>query len=56
MCYSKNEELENKISQLNIDKNPLNDYEKDTLEFISFGIHILKNLGKFFEKATVNTK
>ena len=31
-------------------------YKKDSLEFISFGIHILKNLGEFFAKATVNTK
>jgi site-specific DNA recombinase len=56
MFNSKNAELENKISQLIIDKNQLNDYEKDSLEFIRFGIHILKNLGEFFEKATVNTK
>ena len=56
MFNSKNADLENKISQLIIDKNQLNDYEKDSLEFISFGIHILKNLGEFFAKATVNTK
>ena len=56
MFNSKNAELENNISQLTIDKNQLNAYEKDSLEFIRFGIHILKNLGEFFEKATVNTK
>ena len=26
------------------------------MEFIRFGIHIIKNIGTFFEKATINTK
>ena len=26
------------------------------MEFIKFGIHIIKNIGTFFEKATINTK
>ena len=26
------------------------------MEFIKFGIYVIKNIGNFFEKATVNTK
>ena len=26
------------------------------MEFIKFGIHVIKNIGNFFEKAKVNTK
>ena len=52
----KDVELSSEIEQLKYEREQLNDYEKDAMEFTKFGIHIIKNLGSFFEKATVNTK
>ena len=34
----------------------MNDYENDTKRFIDYGLHLLKNLGSFFNKASVFTK
>ena len=53
---SKDKELKSEIDKLKMERGQLNDYEKDAMEFTKFGIHMIKNLGSFFEKATVNTK
>ena len=34
----------------------MKDYENDTKRFIDYGLHLLKNLGLFFNKASVSTK
>ena len=53
---TKEDELSSEIKKLEYEKSQLNTYEKDSMEFIKFGIHVIKNIGNFFEKATVNTK
>ena len=53
---TKEDELSREIKQLNSEKSQINTYEKDSIEYIKFGIHVIKNIGNFFEKATVNTK
>jgi site-specific DNA recombinase len=53
---AKDKELSNEIDRLKYERGQINNYEKDSMEFIKFGIHILKNIGTFFEKATINTK
>ena len=53
---AKDKELSNEIDRLKYEKGQINNYEKDSMEFIRFGIHIIKNIGTFFEKATINTK
>ena len=53
---AKNKELSDEIEKLKYEKGQINNYEKDSMEFIKFGIHIIKNVGTFFEKATINTK
>ena len=53
---TKEDELSSEIKKLEYEKSQLNTYEKDSMEFIKFGIHLIKNIGDFFEKATVNTK
>ena len=52
---TKEDELSSEIKKLEYEKSQLNNYEKDSMEFIKFGIHLIKNIGNF-EKATVNTK
>ena len=53
---AKNKELSDEIEKLKYERGQINNYEKDSMEFIKFGIHIIKNVGTFFEKATINTK
>ncbi|MDG2086519.1 MAG: recombinase family protein, partial [Flavobacteriales bacterium] len=53
---AKNKELSDEIDKLNYERGQINNYEKDSMEFIQFGVHIIKNIGTFFEKATINTK
>jgi site-specific DNA recombinase len=53
---AKDKELSNEIDRLKYERGQINNYEKDSMEFIRFGIHIIKNIGTFFEKATINTK
>jgi site-specific DNA recombinase len=53
---AKNKELSDEIDKLKYERGQINNYEKDSMEFIKFGIHIIKNVGTFFEKATINTK
>ena len=53
---AKNKELSDEIEKLTYEKGQINNYEKDSMEFIKFGVHIIKNIGTFFEKATVSTK
>ena len=53
---AKNKELSDEIDKLEYERGQINNYEKDSMEFIRFGIHIIKNIGTFFEKATINTK
>ena len=53
---AKNKELSDEIDKLEYERGQINNYEKDSMEFIKFGIHIIKNVGTFFEKATINTK
>ena len=55
--YSKKDkELSEELVDLENQINQLNDYEKDTKKFIDYGLHLLKNLGSFFNKANVSTK
>lgn len=49
-------ELSNELVDLKNQINQLNDYEKDTKKFIDYGLYLLKNLGSFFNKASVSTK
>tara|TARA_B110000879_G_scaffold113799_1_gene151778 strand:+ start:2409 stop:3965 length:1557 start_codon:yes stop_codon:yes gene_type:complete len=53
---TKEDELSREIKKLQYEKSQINTYEKDSMEYIKFGIHVIKNIGNFFEKATVNTK
>lgn len=53
---AKNKELSDEIDKLEYERGQINNYDKDSMEFIKFGIHIIKNVGTFFEKATINTK
>jgi site-specific DNA recombinase len=53
---TKEDELSNEIQKLESEKSQLNTYEKDSMEFIKFGLHVIKNIGTFFEKSTINTK
>jgi site-specific DNA recombinase len=53
---TKEDELSNEIKKLESEKSQLNTYEKDSMEFIKFGLHVIKNIGTFFEKSTINTK
>ena len=53
---AKDKELSNEIDRLKYERGQINNYEKDSMEFIKFGIHIIKNVGIFYEKATINTK
>ena len=48
--------MSEEIKKLEYEKEQLNNYGKDIIEFIKFGIHVIKNIGSFFEKSTVNTK
>ena len=50
------DEFSREIKKLQYEKSQINTYEKDSMKFIKFGIHVIKNIGNFFEKATVNTK
>ena len=53
---TKEDELSSEIKKLESEKSQLNTYEKDSMEFIKFGLHVIKNIGTFFEKSTINTK
>ena len=53
---SNNKELSDEIDKLTYERGQINNYEKDSMEFIKFGVHIIKNVGTFFEKSTINTK
>ena len=53
---SNNKELSDEIDKLIYERGQINNYEKDSMEFIKFGVHIIKNVGTFFEKSTINTK
>lgn len=52
----KDKELTDELVDLENQINQLNDYENDTKRFIDYGLHLLKNLGSFFNKASVFTK
>lgn len=52
----KNEEIISSIKQFETDKLKLNDFEKETEEFISFGIHLINNLGDFYKTSNVQIK
>ena len=52
----KDKELSNELVELENQINQLNDYESETMSFVEYGLHLLKNLGSFFNKASVSTK
>ena len=52
----KDNELTDELVDLENQINQLKDYENVTKSFIDYGLHLLKNLGSFFNKASVSTK
>ena len=52
----KDKELSDELIDLENQINQLNDYENDTKKFIDYGLYLLKNLGSFFNKASVSSK
>ena len=50
------DEINQNIQELEKEKTQLKRYEKDSIEFVRFGVYLLRNLGFLFKKASVNTK
>ena len=52
----KDRELKESINSLKEEISQLRCYEKDMQRFMQFGVNVLKNLGNYFEKASVKSK
>ena len=52
----KNIELDEQIHKLKKEISQLENYNTETMEFVNFGIHLIQNIGKFFEKSDMTTK
>lgn len=50
------EEIKTRMSILEVEKSDLKEHQKDTMEFVNFGIYLFKNINSFFEKANVSIK
>lgn len=48
-------DINQNIQELEKEKTQLKRYEKDSLEFVRFGVYLLRNLGFLFKKASINT-
>lgn len=53
---SKSSELSHQINDLVFDKNQLDQYEKDEIEYIDFGIYMVKHLGTLYDKGSLPIK
>ncbi|MDA7787269.1 zinc ribbon domain-containing protein, partial [bacterium] len=52
----KNIELDEQIHKLSKESSQLENYNIETMHFVNFGIHLIQNIGKFFEKSNTLTK
>jgi site-specific DNA recombinase len=53
---SKKLELSSEIQNLKLEKQQLSSYEKESVKFINFGIHVIQNVGELFKNAKIHTK
>ena len=52
----KNIELDEQIHKLSKESSQLENYNIETMHFVNFGIHLIQNIGNFFEKSNTLTK